>query len=558
MPLESGEGSTTLLTWMVYKKANLATIEFLIQNGANPRGLGQRDALRPPLAYAIYRKDLALAKLLLEAGTNPDVMFRNKEGRVTRPLIEIALWPNDDPDKSEWTRMLLDKNASPKLPHGTELDAVTVAAARGDLRLLKLYEQYGFDLTRQLRGGSYPVHHAALSGHTEVVRFLLERGVPADQRNASAETPLQYLIYYMNEEMPVERALAVIDELASADADMDAKNQENDTVLAVATVRGNRELVKSLLEKGATPNNARLGLVAASASRADETILRLLLQSGANPNRPISEGGPLPLWIAVGGSDEPDDITIEKILVEAGADLNMKSTEARSSALWLASTNGKPKTLAFLVEAGAEVNGIASEGQNLTALHGAVVMNDPETVEILLENGADPNATIKDGWTPLLFSAWYSSEIEIAEALIAKGAKVNAQNISDATALHYAALKGNLPMIQLLMDSGADPHLANKFGRDAMEEAKHNDQWQARTLINELISERGTSTQASTSGLYPAAPTPAPKPGYTTCNTRCINGDCYRTYSDGAQKRFQAKRVFNSLSGQWEYDSGSC
>ena len=58
------------------------------------------------------------------------------------------------------------------------------------------------------------------------------------------------------------------------------------------------------------------------------------------------------------------------------------------------------------------------------------------------------------------------------------------------------------------------------------------------------------------SSPYPARP--AAKPGYTTCNTRCFNGDCYRTYSNGKQVHFQAQRKYNGLSGQWEWDSGGC
>jgi hypothetical protein len=44
----------------------------------------------------------------------------------------------------------------------------------------------------------------------------------------------------------------------------------------------------------------------------------------------------------------------------------------------------------------------------------------------------------------------------------------------------------------------------------------------------------------------------------TTCNTRCINADCWRTYDDGEKVKFRAKRVYDSFSGDWKWDSGSC
>jgi hypothetical protein len=62
--------------------------------------------------------------------------------------------------------------------------------------------------------------------------------------------------------------------------------------------------------------------------------------------------------------------------------------------------------------------------------------------------------------------------------------------------------------------------------------------------------------QRQSNSRYPEAP--AAKSGYTTCRTNCFNGDCYRTYSNGQQVHFQAKRKFNPFNGQWEWDSGGC
>jgi len=56
----------------------------------------------------------------------------------------------------------------------------------------------------------------------------------------------------------------------------------------------------------------------------------------------------------------------------------------------------------------------------------------------------------------------------------------------------------------------------------------------------------------------PYPPTPAAKPGYRTCNTRCTNSSCYRTYSDGKKVNFQAKQKWNSMFNRFEWDSGSC
>ena len=78
--------------------------------------------------------------------------------------------------------------------------------------------------------------------------------------------------------------------------------------------------------------------------------------------------------------------------------------------------------------------------------------------------------------------------------------------------------------------------------------------WIAASLLQDAGPAKPVARAASSP--YPAAP--APRPGYITCRTNCMNGDCYRTYSDGRQVHFQAKRTYNSLSGEWEWDSGGC
>lgn len=81
------------------------------------------------------------------------------------------------------------------------------------------------------------------------------------------------------------------------------------------------------------------------------------------------------------------------------------------------------------------------------------------------------------------------------------------------------------------------------------------DAYAARPAVRERQVAAAT-LPAPTSGAYPARP--AKRAGVVTCNTRCVNGDCWRTYDDGHQVHFQAKRVFDSLSGDWKWDGGSC
>lgn len=70
------------------------------------------------------------------------------------------------------------------------------------------------------------------------------------------------------------------------------------------------------------------------------------------------------------------------------------------------------------------------------------------------------------------------------------------------------------------------------------------------------IQNQSPIVRATPSSLWPAKP--AARAGVTTCNTKCVNGDCHRVYSNGKKIRFQAKQKWNPFTSQFEWDSGGC
>lgn len=54
------------------------------------------------------------------------------------------------------------------------------------------------------------------------------------------------------------------------------------------------------------------------------------------------------------------------------------------------------------------------------------------------------------------------------------------------------------------------------------------------------------------------AETAVERPHYSSCSNRCYNGNCVRTLPDGRQERWQAERIYNSLSSEWEWDTNHC
>lgn len=81
------------------------------------------------------------------------------------------------------------------------------------------------------------------------------------------------------------------------------------------------------------------------------------------------------------------------------------------------------------------------------------------TVILLLKYGADIELEIPQKGTPLI-QAVNSGHYEMVLLLIKKGANVNhVQNVTNMTALHWATVKGNKKIVELLLKNGANPDL---------------------------------------------------------------------------------------------------
>ena len=92
-----------------------------------------------------------------------------------------------------------------------------------------------------------------------------------------------------------------------------------------------------------------------------------------------------------------------------------------------------PSLARALIERGADVSAVAENAQRVAPVHAAASVGDVETMRLLLDRGADPNARQHNGFTPI----------------------------------HAAAGNGDRAMARLLLDRGADRAARTDDGKDA-------------------------------------------------------------------------------------------
>jgi uncharacterized protein len=175
----------------------------------------------------------------------------------------------------------------------------------------------------------------------------------------------------------------------------------------------------------ATPHaDATDARVADAARRGDATAVRTLVQQGADVNGALGDGMTALHWAAQHGDD-----ALAALLMGSGANPRATTRIGRHTPLHIAADGGHPAVVrALLARQGGrvalDVNVRTTTGA--TPLHFAAASGNSETVGILLDNGADVNATEPQwGQTPLMFAA-ASGRTDIVKLLVAHGAAVGA------------------------------------------------------------------------------------------------------------------------------------
>jgi len=369
------------------------------------------------------------------------------------------------PNRSGWTspttrstsilRRASSGGADPNECGGAVTNPLQQASEIGNVAIIRLLLDKGAKVDATCTGGRTALIAAVDRGRAEAAALLVERGANVNAKMMGGVTALM---------TAAERGrVDMVKLLVASGADVRAQDDLGSTALdkAVSSRRG--DVVQLLTGKPVDPALLKSGYkeLMDAAFAGNVTKVAELLDAGADVNIRVDGTTVLERAVLAGRVD------VVTVVLDRGADANRASFEGRTPLMFAAQSGSADITRALLLK-GADRNARNVLGQN--ALDIARRNGHPPVVALLTSPTVAPvppktRAQINDE----LVSAVIANDLDRAKAAIARGADVNAKALDvDMTPLIVAASAGGQPMVEWLLEKGADVNAANKAGQTAL------------------------------------------------------------------------------------------
>jgi ankyrin repeat protein len=346
---------------------------------------------------------------------------------------------------------LIDTGAVVDVKNDSGKTLLHEAARGGSAENIQQILGYGVNIEARDNDDLTALHVACCqaNGSDDVVRVLLAAGARISVVDRWSCSPLHELAHY-------GRTKAAIMLLETGKADLTLRTQSGFSLLDTAAAMCDYELVRRLLERGASAQSEP-GTDSAlhHAVRADTddnlyAIVERLLDEGCDINAKNDEGcTPLHSYL----SNKEGKESIVRLLLSRGANIDILDNDSDTVLNCLAfNPEASESILELLLENKADASLADHEG--LTPLHKLARSGLAAHVRILLKAGADPSVKDKHNRQPIQYAA-RTNEATV-RALLDFNAEVNVTGSDWPSPIVYASSEANLQVLKLLLDGGAD------------------------------------------------------------------------------------------------------
>ncbi|MFC0773397.1 ankyrin repeat domain-containing protein [Terrimonas alba] len=483
------------------EKGHLEAAKALVKGTAINERNDQYNTL---LNIAVEQKQPAIAKLLISAGAKI-----NDQKNGTSSALEDAIGANN----IEMVKLLIEA--------GAKADALMLRykIKQKNYTMVKLVLKALIDLNGEVENGTL-LHSAVYEKDLEMVQLLVTGGLDINAPNSRKWTPLFNAIWYNG----TEKASEIENYLFSKGGTLKGADVHSlESLLLHSVTYGRLDAVKELLADHVNPNSTGgrslvYSLLHTAINDSNTAIAGALIKAGADINGESYGVTPVENAIRTG------NFGILKLLVDAGA--NVDATGSSTSApvyklifagnieafkmLYKASKKQDKLDKAFayacqenqltiaeyLLKQGAEsTNKLTPEKLNKIFVE-ACEKGRASVVEFLLTKGANKI----EGVEPAI----KSGQKNIIETFLKKGMAPNVLLPEDEKPLHLAAEYGQLDIVKLLVNAGANVNEKSK-GETALKRAIEQKKLDCAKFLLQAGTRINTGDEKEESLLFTAA-----------------------------------------------------
>ncbi|EDQ89831.1 uncharacterized protein MONBRDRAFT_7785, partial [Monosiga brevicollis MX1] len=338
---------------------------------------------------------------------------------------------------SQQVQFYMQTYSQAQIPAFVGYEVGTPACSVEDLRSILSHFDRRLEVDQRDGTGYGAIHYAASAGQAEALAVLLEFGGDVNLLNTQkGQTPLHCACNSCH--------LNVVKEIL----------KHREVAPAIARLLVEAEIVSLLCQAGATipdgmvAKNSPPPPILLAAHHGHAGAVQALLTAGAHPDATDLRG-----HRALHKAARAGHVPCVEVLLRGKANPNA-TDKNNNTPLTYASDMGHPGICSRLLRAGAQIS-IASTASQGNPLHAAARNKRNKVVQVLVQEASrddlDINAADKNGYT----------------------------------ALHLAALNGDVATSRVLVQHGADTTRRNKRGRTPSQEAQHAKHVQLANLLGD-------------------------------------------------------------------------
>ncbi|XP_021376771.1 uncharacterized protein LOC110465343 [Mizuhopecten yessoensis] len=404
---------------------------------------------------------------------------------------EMALAAAEGGDKGILKHILQEVNVGVRNKDGDTL--LMVSSEKGHLACVKLLTDIDISTVKEVGYKKGSVLHCAVQGQNDdVINWLIKKVADdlsveeTDELLAKRDSNGRTVLHTAICEQSLGIARVLLESFDYSYLSITDNNGEN--VWHLANYNAKQELVKYMLNNvseivSSTDDSGGTALHHAAAGGSVD-IFNELLQAGLSPNGTTNDGstvlhkaalhGKLEVvryilhsipdilkkknsskWTALHSAAAGGSVGVFNELLKAKLD-PCDRTKDGCTVVHIAALNIHEELIRFLVTSRKELLPETNEDGE-TALHSAAVGGDINVFDILRKAGLSPTAKTKEGRTVLQIAAYFGRINLVKHIIDSHPETVTLRDMSMRTALHYAAVDGNIKLFTDLLTAGLQP-----------------------------------------------------------------------------------------------------